>query len=105
MPQPPAPSVENGVVRVKIGSPAYVVDGLKVIIVCNVNGGSPVRISWLHNDQPSPTRVNMTTATVNDASHGDVFTCIAENEMGIDKQSTRIVFIQKHSDFCIAKHT
>ena len=71
-------SVENGVIRVTIGSTAYIVDGLTVQIVCNatsmVNEHS-VTISWLRNGEYDRTRGNVSMIIVTDANHGDVFTC------------------------------
>ena len=51
--------VENGVMRVKIGSTAYTVDGFTVQIVCNatsVYSGHPITISWLRNGEHDQNR-------------------------------------------------
>ena len=95
------PSVQKGVIRVKIGSPAYLIHGFNVTIVCNVIIGTPpITIRWLRNGQPDQSRINSSTITVNDANDGDVFTCMAENTYGYDKKDTQIHFAHH---FCIAK--
>ena len=96
-------SVENGVTRVTIGSTAYIADGLTVQIVCNatsvVNEHS-VTISWRRNGKDDHTRGNVSMIVVNDANHGDVFTCVAENGLGnSNRKTTKIIFANKH--FCI----
>ena len=96
-------SVENGVMRVTIGSTAFIVDGLTVQIVCNatsmVNEHS-VTISWHRNGEHDQTRGNVTMIIVTDANHGDVFTCVAENGLGNNnRKTTKIIFANKH--FCI----
>ena len=98
-------SVENGVMRVRIGSTAYIVDGFTVQIVCNatslVNELS-VTISWYRNgehDQKKKTRGNVSMIIVTDANHGDVFTCVVENVPAYKAKTTNIIFVNKH--FCI----
>ena len=96
-------SVQNGVMRFKIGSTAYVVDGYTIQIICNptrcASKEYPITISWLHNGEPDQTRGNMSMITVTDANHGDVFTCIANNTAVPFTQYTRIIFV--HYQFCI----
>ena len=92
-------SVENGVMRVKIGSTAYIVDGFTVQILCIVSSEHPITISWLHNEQHDQTRGNMTNITVTDANHGDVFTCVARHEFGSNRKETKIIFVNEQ--FCI----
>ena len=83
-------------VKVKIGSPVYVVDGFDVTIVCNiVNGTRPITIMWLHNGVVDPTRGNVSTITVTNYNDGDVFTCIAENDVGFDMKITTINVVGK----------
>ena len=95
------PSVQKGVIRVKIGAPAYLIHGFNVTIVCNVTRGfPPITIRWLHNGQPDQSRLNSSIAIVNDADDGDVFTCMAVNSVGYDKKDTRVYFAHH---FCIAK--
>ena len=96
-------SVENGVMRVKIGSTAYIVDGFTVQIVCNatstVNEHS-VTISWLRNGEHDRTRGNVSMIIVTDANHGDVFTCVATNVFGFTySETTKIIFVNQY--FCI----
>ena len=96
-------SVENGVMRVKIGSTAYIVDRFTVQIVCNatsmVNEHS-VTISWHRNGEDDQTRGNVPMIIVTDADHGDVFTCVAKDVFGFTyNKTTNIIFVNKH--FCI----
>ena len=85
-------SVPPGDLTVKIGSPVYVISGYNVTIICNIlTGTPPVSIIWLRNGMPEdPPRGNVTTITVTDATHGDVFTCRADNNIGYDNESTTI---------------
>ena len=90
----PRPSViTRGNKRVKIGTPVYIHDGFDIIIDCNiVNGTPPITIQWFRNGSPDPTRGNVSTITiVNATSNGDVFTCRAENIEGSDTKSTVII--------------
>ena len=41
----------------------------------------------------------MTTITVTDANHGDVFTCEAKNIFGSNTKDTEIIFV--YENFCI----
>ena len=94
--------VENRMIRVRIGTTAFIFDGLIVQIVCNatsVYSGHPITISWLHNGEHDQTRGNVTTITVTDTNHGDVFTCVAENVFGSNRKDTEIIFV--HEYFCI----
>ena len=88
----PRPSViTRGNKRVKIGTPVYVHDGFDVTIDCNiVNGTPPITIQWFRNGSPDPTRGNVSTITITDASNGDVFKCRADNIRGFDSESTTI---------------
>ena len=95
-------SVENGVMRVRIGSTAYIVDRFIVQIVCNATSNvneHSVTISWLRNGEHDRTRGNVSMIIVTDANHGDVFTCVAENVLGYRTKTTKIIFVNKH--FCI----
>ena len=95
-------SVENRMIRVRIGTTAFIVDGLTVQIVCNTTSaysGNPITISWLHNGEHDQTRGNVTMITVTNANHGDVFTCVAENDCGSNRKDTEIIFV--HEYFCI----
>ena len=80
--------------RVKIGAPVYVRDEFDVIIDCNiVNGTPPITIVWYRNGSPDPTRGNVSTITITDASNGDVFKCRADNNIGFDTENTTIYII------------
>ena len=95
-------SVENGMIRVRIGTTAFIFDGLTVQIVCNapsMYGGNPITISWLHNGKHDQARGNVTMITVTDANHGDVFTCVAKDVFGSNREDTNIIFV--HEYFCI----
>ena len=97
-------SVENGVMRFRIGSTAYIVDGYTVQIICNTTifRGSeehPITISWLRNGKPDQTRGNVSMITVADANHNDVFTCIANSTIISRSENTTIIFV--HHRFCI----
>ena len=95
-------SVENGVMRVTIGSTVYIADGLTVQIVCNATSmvsEYSVTISWHRNGEHDRNRGNMPMITVTDAYHGDVFTCVAENVLGYNTKTTKIISANKH--FCI----
>ena len=101
-------SVENGVMRVRIGTTAYTVDGFHVQIVCNATNirESPaiIRLSWLRNGELDETRGNASMITVTDANDGDVFTCIASNTLIYNAKDTEIVFVNNHKQFCIATY-
>ena len=89
IPVPDTKKLED--LEVKIGSPAYIVIGYKVIMVCNIlTGTPPITITWLYNGAPDPSRGNVSTITVTDNNNGDVFTCRAENNIGFDMESTTI---------------
>ena len=98
-------SVENGVMRFRIGSTAYVVDGYTIQIICNptytrcASEEYPITISWLRNGEPDQTRGNMSMITVTDANHGDVFTCKTNDTTVPFTKYTRIIFV--HYQFCI----
>ena len=88
----PSPSViTRGNKTVKIGTPVYVYSGFDVTIDCNiVNGTPPITIQWFRNGSPDPTRGNVSTITITDASNGDVFKCRADNTEGFDTENTVI---------------
>ena len=88
----PRPSViTKGNKRVKIGTSVYVRDGFDVIIDCNiVNGTRPINITWFRNGSPYPTRGNVNTITITNASNGDVFNCRVDNIVGFDIERTVI---------------
>ena len=55
-----------------------------------MNGTPPITIKWLRNGSPDPTRGNVSTITITDASNGDIFKCRAENNIGFDTENTTI---------------
>ena len=80
--------------KVKIGSPVYVHGGFDVTIDCKIVGGTPpITIQWFRNRLPDPTRGNVSTITITDASNSDVFKCRADNNVGFDAESTTIHFV------------
>ena len=84
-------AITRGNKRVTIGTPVYVYDGFDITIDCNiVNGTPPITIQWFRNGSPDPTRGNISTITITDASNGDVFTCRADNIEGFDTENTVI---------------
>ena len=83
--------ITRGNKRVEIGTPVYVYSGFVVIIDCKiVNGSLPINITWFRNGSPYPTRGNISTITISDASNGDVFKCRADNIIGFDIENTTI---------------
>ena len=98
--------VEKGVIRVKIGTPVYIIDGLSFTIVCNVTSGqSPVAITWLPDGIPHQTNGNVSTVTIasTNVNHGDVLSCKASNSIGYEQVATKVIFIHKHKELCINK--
>ena len=94
------PFVQNAVIRVKIGTPVFTVDGFAVTIVCNVaDRDPPITINWLINGQPDHSRINMSVVTIHNAAHGDVYTCIAKKDARFIRRHTKIYFV--HKKFCI----
>ena len=49
-----------------------------------------MNITWLRNGSPYPTRRDVSTITITDASNGDVFKCRADNIIGFDSEKTTI---------------
>ena len=99
--------VENGVVRLKIGSPVYITDGLSYTIVCNITcGRPPVTITWLPDGIPHQTNGNVSTVTITstDVSHGDVLSCNASNSVGYEQVNTTVFFVHMHDEFCINRN-
>ena len=89
--------------RVKIGTPVYVVDGFDVTIDCNIlTGTPPVTIRWFRNGRLDPSRGNVTSITVTDADDNDNFACRADNNVGFDIENTTIrVFGKLNNCFTI----
>ena len=55
-----------------------------------MNGTPPITIEWFRNGSPDPTRGNVSTITITDASNGDVFKCRADNIIGFGTENTTI---------------
>ena len=89
-------SVENGLMRVRIGSTAYTLNGFTVQIVYNATStlkDYPATISWLRNEELDKTRGNVSMIIVTDANHGDVFTCVADNTISSqEKELTLLLY-------------
>ena len=95
IPQPPA--VSPGDRTVVINTPAYIVDGFNVTIVCNLaSGAHPITIMWLRDGQPYPAGGNNSVITVSDYTDGEVFTCRAENDIGSDIENTTVNVFGKY---------
>ena len=72
-----------------INTPAYIVDGFDLTLICNIASGThPITIMWLRDGQPYPAGGNNSTITVSDYTDGEVFTCRAENVVGFDTENT-----------------
>ena len=80
----------------------YTVNGLIIIIICNVTiGEPPFIITWYRNEEVVNHLVgNVSTVTVTDAEDDDVFTCKVDGiRMGSDQQDTIIRF--PNNTFCV----
>ena len=100
--EPLPPSIQNGIMTVKIGAPVYMIYPVIVTIniVCNVIVGEPpITINWYRNEKLYRSGVNVSTAIVSDAKDGDVFTCSASNLYGCDDKTTTIYSAH---NFCVA---
>ena len=88
---PPPSTVPLRDMEVHMGSPAYVIDGADITLVCDiVSGTRPISIMWLHNGVVDPTRGNVSAITVFNYNDQDEYTCRAENDIGFDEASTTI---------------
>ena len=94
-------SVENGAITVNVGSTVYIVNGLAIIIICDVTAEeAPFNITWYHNEvQVKQSVGNVSTIEVKSATDDDVFTCKADNGTRFDQQSTTIRFA--NNAFCV----
>ena len=104
-------SVENGVITVKVVSTVYTVDGITIVIICNVISGDPlITISWFCNGVLDRSRGNVTTINITDTqlnaptinmtdTQPVVFTCRAENMKAFTQRDT----IMQHAStrFCV----
>ena len=104
-------SVENGVITVNVGSTVYTVDGITIVIICNViSGDPPITISWLRNGVLDQSRGNITTINVTDTQLNAptinvtdtqlvVFTCRAENTETFTQRDT--IIQHASTRFCV----
>lgn len=87
-------SIKADHTTVKIGSPAYIIDGFNLTIVCRtVSGTPPINIKWFHNGVLSPSWMNASNITLLNVGlnmSNDKFTCRAYNDKGYDEHSTTI---------------
>ena len=104
-------SIKNGVITVKVGSTVYTVDGITIVIICNViSGDPPITISWFRNGVLDQSRGNATAINVTDTQLNSptitvtdtqlvVFTCRAENT----ETFTQLDTIIQHAStrFCV----
>jgi len=77
---------------VQIGTPAYVLFGNDVTIVCNiVSGTRPITIIWFRNGVEDTSFGNVSMITVSNVSISDdrdMYMCRTENEIGFDEETT-----------------
>ena len=104
-------SVENGVITVKVGSTVYTVDGITIVIICDViSGDPPITISWFRNGVLDRSRGNATTIYVTDTqlnaatinvtdTQPVVFTCRAENAKAFTQWDT--IIQHASTRFCV----
>ena len=90
-------AVPPGDRTVTINTPAYIVDGFNLTLVCNIASGTrPITIMWLRDGQPYPAGGNNSVITVSDYTDGEVFTCRAENVVGFDMENTTVNVFGKY---------
>jgi len=86
-------------ISVKIGSPAYIVDGLNLAINCStVCGTFSITIKWFHNGVLDPFLINASSIEIQKVGlnmSGDNYTCRAENDLGYDEHTTTIYVFGK----------
>jgi len=79
---------------VQIGTPAYVLFGDDVTIVCNIASGTrPITIMWFRNGVEDTSFGNVSMITVSNVGVGDdrdMYTCRAENSIGFDEETSVI---------------
>ena len=94
-----------------MGSTVYTVDGITIVIICNVIiGDPPITISWLRNGVLDQSRGNTTTINVTDTQLNSpminvtdtqlvVFTCRAENMKTFTQRDT--IIQHASTRFCV----
>ena len=94
---PLPPTLPPGDRTVKINTPAYIVDGFNLTLVCNIASGTrPITIMWLRDRQLYPAGGNNSVITVSDYTDGEAFTCRAENVVGFDMENTTVNVFGKY---------
>ena len=89
IPQPPF--VRPGDMTVRINTPAYIVDGFILTLVCRlVSGTRPITIMWFRNGHPYPAGGHNSRITVSDYEDDEIFTCRAVNIVGFDMENTTV---------------
>jgi len=86
-------------ISVKIGSPAYTVDGISLAINCStVCGALPITIRWFHNGVLDSLWMNASSIEIQKVGlnmSSDNYTCRAENDLGYDEHTTTIYVFGK----------
>ena len=85
-------TITEGDKRVKIGSPTCVLHKYSVTIDCNASGTPPITITWLYNESLIIAE-DVNTLTITNVKDGDVFTCRADDNVGLDKECTTVSVI------------
>ena len=91
----PRPStVPPGDRTVDINTPAYIVDGFDLTLMCRIASGTrPITIKWFRNGQPGG---NNSVITVSDYTDGENIACRADNDIGFDIENTTVNVFGKH---------
>jgi len=104
--EPVPDPVTAGDKTVNVSTPAYVIGGNDVTIVCNiVSGTRPITIKWFRNGVEVTSFGNVSTITITNVdinNDGDMYLCRAENLIGFDEETTFInVFGEHFSEPCM----
>jgi len=87
-------SIDPGHQTVKIGSPAYIIDGFDLTIICvSVSGTPPMTTRWFRNGVLDLSWMNASTITVLNIEmnwNDNNITCRAENDVGYVEVTTTI---------------
>ena len=94
---PPPSTLPPGDMTAIINSPAYIVDGFDLTLICNITSGTrPITIMWLRDGVPYPAGGNNSIITVSDYMDNENFTCRAENVVGFDMANTTVRVFGKY---------
>ena len=89
---PLPPALPPGDMTVIINSPAYIINGFDLTLICNITSGTrPIDIRWFRDGRPYPAGGNSSIITVSDYTNGEVFTCRADNIVGFDMANTTVI--------------